>query len=261
MSKELVLKIIQTALLLTISYTVYRLLCRFIIKSIQKVSKEFRMKNTVRLVIGTIVLLIGLMVFLNIWEISLIPYLTAFGVSGLVIGLAFQEPLSNFVSGILVLLTGKLREGDVVEIDGTSGTIEIVNYNHTVLRTFDGKKVLIPNKQVWGTKITNYWPGPVRRLTMKISVSYDSDLSKVLEILKRCIDEEPLVEKQDVSNFIAFNSFASSSIDFDVLFWVKRENYFDAINSLSQRIKREFEKAGIKIPFPQIDVHMKGRLS
>ncbi|MEJ5229739.1 MAG: mechanosensitive ion channel family protein [Pseudothermotoga sp.] len=261
MSKELVFKIIHSALLILISYGIYRLLCRFTIKSIQRMSKEFRMKNTVRLVIGTIVLLIGLMIFLNIWEISLIPYLTAFGVSGLVIGLAFQEPLSNFVSGILVLLTGKLREGDVVEIDGTSGTIEVVNYNHTVLKTFDGKKVLIPNRQVWGTKVTNYWPGPVRRLTMKVSVSYSSDLPKVLEILKRCIDEEPLVEKKDVSNFIVFNSFANSSIDFDVLFWVKRENYFDAINALSQRIKREFDKEGIEIPFPQIDVHMKGRLS
>jgi len=180
-------------------------------------------------------------------------------VTGFVIGLAFQEPLSNLMSGILVLLTGKLKEGDVIEIDGTSGTVEIVNYNHTVLRTFDGKSVIIPNKQVWNTKVTNYWPGPVRRLSMKISVSYDSDLSKVLEILQKCIDEEPLIEKQGVSNSVVFSGFGDSSINFEVLFWVKRENYFDALNAFSRRIKREFDQQAITIPFPQIDVHMRGR--
>lgn len=259
MSKELFLQIIKSVVLVAIAYTVYRVSYTLIFKSIQRFGKEFRMKNTVKLILGTITALISLMVLLNIWRISLLPYLTAFGVTGFVIGLAFQEPLSNLMSGILVLLTGKLKEGDVIEIDGTSGTVEIVNYNHTVLRTFDGKSVIIPNKQVWNTKVTNYWPGPVRRLSMKISVSYDSDLSKVLEILQKCIDEEPLIEKQGVSNSVVFSGFGDSSINFEVLFWVKRENYFDALNAFSRRIKREFDQQAITIPFPQIDVHMRGR--
>lgn len=259
MSKELFVQIIQSVVLIVVSYTIYRVLYGMIIKSTEKLGKEFKMKNTVRLLLGTIIALIALMVFLNIWRISLLPYLTAFGVTGFIVGLAFQEPLSNFMSGILVLLTRKLKEGDVIEIDGTAGVVEIINYNHTVLRTFDGKSVIIPNKQVWSEKVTNYWPGPVRRVSMKISVAYNSDLSKVLGILKKCIDDEPLVEKQDVSNTIVFSSFSSSSIDFDVFFWVKRENYFDALNALAQRIKREFESQGITIPLPQIDVHLKGR--
>lgn len=259
MSRQLFLQIIQSIVLVAVSYTIYRLLCKLIIKSMERLGKEFKMKNTAKLLIGTIISLISLMVFLNIWRISLIPYLTAFGVSGFIVGLAFQEPLSNLMSGILVLLTGKLREGDVIEIDGTVGTVEIVNYNHTILRTFDGKNVVIPNKQVWNQKVINYWPGPVRRLSMKVSVSYNSDLSKVLEILKKCIDEEPFVEKQNVSNSIVFSGFGSSSIDFEVLFWVRRENYFDAINALSKRIKEQFDAQKITIPFPQIDVHVKGR--
>lgn len=259
MSKELFVQIIQSVVLIVVSYTIYRVLYGMIIKSTEKLGKEFKMKNTVKLLLGTIIALIALMVFLNIWRISLLPYLTAFGVTGFIVGLAFQEPLSNFMSGILVLLTRKLKEGDVIEIDGTAGVVEIVNYNHTVLRTFDGKSVIIPNKQVWSEKVTNYWPGPVRRVSIKVSVAYNSDLSKVLGILKKCIDDEPLVEKQGVSNAIVFSSFNSSSIDFDVFFWVKRENYFDALNALAQRIKREFESQGITIPLPQIDVHLKGR--
>lgn len=259
MSKLLIIQILQSVVLIAVSYVVYRIFYRVIIKSFEKLGKEFKMKNTIRLVLGTTVVLVALMVFLNIWRISLLPYLTAFGITGFVVGLAFQEPLSNFMSGILVLLTRKLKEGDVIEIDGTAGTVEVVNYNHTVLRTFDGKHVIIPNKQVWNQKVTNYWPGPVRRVSMKVSVDYSSDLSKVLEVLRKCVDDEPLIEKEGVSNFVFFSSFSSSSIDFEVLFWVKRENYFDAINALAQRIKRDFEIQGITIPFPQIDVHLKGR--
>ncbi|MFN3283380.1 MAG: mechanosensitive ion channel family protein [Pseudothermotoga sp.] len=259
MSKLLIIQIVQSVVLIVVSYVVYRVLYGIIIKSIEKLGKEFKMKNTVRLILGTIVALIALMVLLNIWRISLLPYLTAFGVTGFIVGLAFQEPLSNFMSGILVLLTRKLKEGDVIEIDGITGKVEVVNYNHTLLKTFDGKSVIIPNRQVWSQKVTNYWPGPVRRVSMKVSVSYNSDLSKVLGVLRKCIDDEPLVEKQGVSNFVAFSGFSSSSIDFDVLFWVKRENYFDAINALAERIKKEFETQGITIPFPQIDVHLKGR--
>lgn len=259
MSREFILQIVNSVILVAVSYTIYRVLYGMIIKSTEKLGKEFKMKNTVRLILGTIITLIALMVLLNIWHISLLPYLTAFGVTGFIVGLAFQEPLSNLMSGILVLITRKLKEGDVIEIDGTTGIVEVVNYNHTILKTFDGKSVIIPNKQVWSGKVTNYWPGPVRRLSMKVSVAYNSDLTKVLEILKKCVDEEPFVEKQNVSNSIVFSGFNSSSIDFEVLFWVKRENYFDALNALAQRIKKEFEMQGITIPFPQIDVHVKGR--
>ncbi|HEY8540991.1 MAG TPA: mechanosensitive ion channel family protein [Pseudothermotoga sp.] len=259
MSKEFILRVVNSVISVAISYIVYRVLYGMIIKSTEKLGKEFKMKNTVKLILGTIITLIVLMVLLNIWHISLLPYLTAFGVTGFIVGLAFQEPLSNLMSGILVLITRKLKEGDVIEIDGTTGIVEVVNYNHTILKTFDGKSVIIPNRQVWSEKVTNYWPGPVRRLSMKVSVAYNSDLTKVLEILKKCVDEEPFVEKQNVSNSIVFSGFNSSSIDFELLFWVKRENYFDALNALAQRIKKEFEMQGITIPFPQIDVHVKGR--
>ncbi|GAB4316860.1 mechanosensitive ion channel family protein [Pseudothermotoga elfii] len=259
MSKELLIKILESIITIVVSYLVYRLLYKSIAKTFEVAGKELRIKNTVRVFLATFTVVISLMVILNIWKINLVPYLTAFGITGFVVGLAFQEPLSNFISGILVLLTGKLREGDVVDVDGTSGVVEVINYNHTILRMFDGKKILIPNKQVWNGKITHFWPGPVRRLSMKISVSYDSDLSKVLELLQKCVEEEPLVEKEGVSNFVVFSGFADSSIDFEVLYWIKRENYFEAQHALAQRIKRTFDENGISIPFPQMDVHIEGR--
>ncbi|KAF2958290.1 mechanosensitive ion channel protein [Thermotoga sp. Ku-13t] len=254
------IQLIKTAATFAVAYIVYRLLYGAILKVATKLGKEMRIKNTLRTILLTIILVIALMVVLDIWQVDLVPYLTALGISGIAVGFAVQEPLSNFICGLLVIFTGKLHENDVVEIDGISGTVEAINYNHTVLRTFDGKQVLIPNKQVWSQRLIHYWPTNVRRFELKVSVSYESDLAKALEVLKKCLDEEPLVEKSpELSNVIVFGGFGASSIDFNVLFWVQRQNYLDAVNSLAQRIKRELEANGITIPFPQLDVHIKER--
>jgi small conductance mechanosensitive channel len=254
-------QLIKTGITIAVAYIVYRFLYESILRATKRLGKELRMKNTLRTILLTIALVIALMVVLDIWQVNLFPYLTALGIGGIAIGFAVQEPLSNFISGLLVIFTGKLLENDVVEIDGIVGVVEVINYNHTVLRTFDGKRVLIPNKQVWNQRLINYWPTNIRRFTMKVSVSYGSDLVKVLNVLRKCIDEEPLVEKSpEVSNAIVFAGFSSSSIDFDVHFWIRRENYFDALNSLANRIKRELEANGIVIPFPQLDVRIKERV-
>ncbi|WP_031502572.1 mechanosensitive ion channel family protein [Pseudothermotoga hypogea] len=256
-----VIRLIKTAITVAVAYGAYRFLYASILKGAERLGKELRMKNTLRIILLTITFVIALMVVLGIWRVNLLPYVTALGIGGIAVGLAIQEPLSNFISGLLVIFTGKLHENDVVEIDGITGIVEVVNYNHTVLRTFDGKHVLVPNKQVWNQRLINYWPTNVRRFTLKVSVSYGSDLEKVLEILRKCIEEEPFVEKSpERSNSIVFAEFGSSSIDFNVNFWVQRQNYFDALNSLANRIKRELEANGIVIPFPQLDVHIKERV-
>ncbi len=247
----------KTAVTLVIAYFLYKFLLKIVYGLSQKLRKELRLKNTMRLILGLFVSLVTLMVILSIWRVNLLPYLTAFGISGLVIGLALQEPLTNFISGLLVLITGKLTEGDVVDIDGVSGVVEVVHFNYTVLRTFDGKKIVIPNRQVWSSRVTDFWPGPIRRLSMAVSVSYNSDIEKVVKVLQRCIESEPLVVKENVTNEVAFIGFGNSFVDFEVRFWVKRESFLETQIALANRIKREFEREGIEIPYPQLDVHLK----
>lgn len=254
-----IVTLIKTAIAIVVAFLVYKFIYNAAVKAADRLGKRIRMRNTLRTIFATLIGLVTVLVIMDIWQVSLIPYLTALGIGGIAVGFAVQEPLSNFISGLLVLLTGKLREEDIVEIDGIVGTVEMINYNHTVLRTFDGRQVLIPNKQVWNQRLINHWPSDTRRFSMRVSVSYNSDFAKVIEILKKCLEEEPLVEKS-CANVILFSGFASSSIDFEVLFWVRKENYFDAINALAKRIKKEFEENGIVIPLPQLDVHIKGRI-
>ncbi len=157
----------------------------------------------------------------------------------------------------MVLITRKVFEEEVVDIDGISGVVDMVEMNHTRIKTFDGKLVLVPNRKVWSGTVTKYWPGPYRRINFDVSVDYSSDLSKVIDLLKRAIEEEPLVIKDEsVSNFIVFKEYGSSGITYTIYFWVNRDSYFDAINSLSMRIKKLFDESGIKIPFMVIDLRV-----
>ncbi len=242
---------------LLISYLVYRLILKGINNIASRVGREVKAPKTVSMLIGFLIFGIGIAIVLSIWNVNLLPYLTGLGISGVILGLAFQEPLTNFLSGILVLITRKVFEGEVVDIDGTSGIVDMVEMNHTRIKTFDGKLVLIPNRKVWSGTVTKYWPGPYRRVNFDVSVDYSSDLSKVIDLLKRAIEEEPLVVKEEsVSNFIVFKEYGSSGITYTIYFWVKKESYFDAINSLSIRIKRLFDESGIKIPFMVIDLRV-----
>ncbi len=252
----MVLKIILTIVVGVVAYFLYKITVVSIEKALSKLKKPLTMPNTLKTIIGVVIATIALMVVLSFWNISIAGLAASLGIGGIIIGLALQEPLSNFTSGILLLLSGALREGDTVQISGVSGTIEAMTINHTVIRTFDGKKVYIPNRTVWGEVLTNYWPSNVRRVELDVGVAYDSDLEKVVRVLKECLEEEELVEK-DPAPYVIFDGFGSSSINFKIRFWVRRENYFDAQMNLALRVKKKFDEEGIEIPFNQLDVHIK----
>ena len=254
----MVLKIVLSIVVVVAAYFLYKIILAALEKTFSKLKQPRQMPGTLKTIIGSVIALIALMVVLGFWNISITGLAASLGIGGIVVGLALQEPLSNFISGVFLLLSGAVKDGDTVDISGTSGTVESITVNHTVVRTFDGKKVMIPNKTVWGEAITHFWPSSIRRLEMSIGVAYDSDLQKVIKVLEECLQEEETIEK-DPAPFITFEGFGSSSIDFKVRFWVRRENYFDSQVNLALRIKKRFDEEGIEIPFNQLDVHLKDK--
>ncbi len=253
-----IIKIILSAATVVVAYFLYKIVLTTLERTLSKLKQPKKMPGSLKTIIGSIIALIALMVVLGFWNISIAGLAASLGIGGIVVGLALQEPLSNFVSGMFLLLSGAVKDGDTVDISGTSGTVETITVNHTVVRTFDGKRVMIPNKTVWGETITHFWPSNIRRLEMTIGVAYDSDLEKVIRVLEESLQEEETIEKEPAP-FITFEGFGASSIDFKVRFWVRRENYFDSRMNLALRIKKKFDENGIEIPFNQLDVHLKDK--
>ncbi len=238
------------------------LLTRWIFKGIDtyatKMNRPLKEPNTVMLIIRIVLYAIGIFIVVSIFSESVLPALTGIGVSTLVIGLAVREPISNFVCGILVLLTRTIKEGDVIEVSGFSGSVEVVDVNHTKIKTFDGRKILIPNTVMWNSNVTKFWPGKTRRVEMVVGVSYSCEIGHVLGLIKEAIEEEPLIYKAPGTNNTAnFRGFGSSSLDFTIFIWVERPLWFEAQNAFATRLQKKFADNVIEIPFTQIDLHVK----
>jgi small conductance mechanosensitive channel len=239
--------------------------------AVKRAGKGLRAPNTTKLLIKSLFVFIAIMIIIGEFDINLWPLLTSLGVAGIIIGLALQAPLGNFFSGLMVILTDAVNEGDSLDVNGMSGTVHAVKFNHTIIDTWDGKRIHIPNSSVWSSNITKYWPKLARRIDMPIGVPYSlkpEQLEAVPELLKKLLQEEPLVYKGPLSdedpvvtNYVTFDGFGSSSVNFSIHFWVLRNDYFDAQIAMGIDIFREFTKMNISIPYNQLDIHVDGEMN
>jgi small conductance mechanosensitive channel len=178
------------------------------------------------------------------------------GAAGLAIGLALQDSLKNFAAGVLLIFFRPFKEGDFVEVAGVSGVAEQITIFNTVMRTGDNREVIVPNGAIYSDIITNYNRRPTRRIDMIVGISYDSDIRLAKQILSEILaaDERVL---EDPAPKIAVAELADSSVNFVCRPWVKTDDYWDTKWDITEQIKLRFDEAGIGIPFPQMDVHLK----
>lgn len=199
-----------------------------------------------------VVLVAGTITALELVNFDVTAFVAGLGVAGIAVGFALQDTLANFVAGILLLIQKPFKTGDRIETAGFFGQVEEVDLRATRLRTPDGKDVLIPNKDVLGTAITNWTLSPLLRIEVRVGVAYDSDLDQVERVSKEALKSVPGLVNEPDGPFVWFDSFNDSSIDLRVLFWIDTTamHHNEAKDEAVKRIKRAYEAAGIEIPFP-----------
>ncbi|MGI2105393.1 mechanosensitive ion channel family protein [Shewanella frigidimarina] len=178
------------------------------------------------------------------------------GAAGLAVGLALQGSLSNFASGVLMVLFRPCRVGDFIEAAGVAGVVDEITIFSTRLRTGDNKVIIAPNSSIMNGTITNYSALEKRRIDLIIGVSYTADIAKTKKVLADILDNNPLVLK-DPTYTIGLAELADSSINFVVRPWVKTSDYWPVRFELLEQIKNALDAAEIEIPFPQMDLHVK----
>jgi small conductance mechanosensitive channel len=177
------------------------------------------------------------------------------GAAGLAIGLSLQSSLSNFASGVMIIVFRPFTKGNFVEVAGATGVVDSISIFTTTLTTPDNKEVIIPNGAVLGGNITNFSARPTRRVDMVFGISYDDDLRKARKVLEDIIaaDERILAEPAPV---IAVGELADSSVNFLVRPWVNAADYWDVYWETTEAVKLKFDEAGLSIPYPQMDLHI-----
>ena len=230
-----------------------------LVRTTSKVMQSHGVDKTLETFIGNLIRT-ALMVVIVIAAIGAIgiqttSFIAIFGAAGLAIGLALQGSLSNFASGVLIVLFKPYRVGDYIEAAGIAGSVEQVQILTTVLKTGDNKQIIVPNSQIMNSIITNYSANDTRRIDLVIGVSYSDDLDKVRATLEALIADESRI-LQDPATLIAVSELADSSVNFIVRPWVRSGDHWSVKLDLTEAIKKRFDKEGISFPFPQQDVHL-----
>jgi small conductance mechanosensitive channel len=187
--------------------------------------------------------------------INTTSFLTIVGAAGLAIGLALKDSLSNFASGVMLVLFRPYRVDDYVDIGGVAGTVVSISLFTTELKTPDNQKVIVPNAGITSNVITNVTANPIRRVDLVIGIGYDDDIKKAKEVIQGVLAEEKRILPAP-EPLIAVSELADSSVNFVVRPWVKTGEYWTVYFALTENIKLALDANGISIPFPQQDVHM-----
>jgi len=182
-------------------------------------------------------------------------FIAILGAAGLAIALALQGSLSNFASGVLIILFRPFKAGDLVEVAGILGVVQRVDIFQTVFKTGDNKKIIVPNSQITGGVITNYSAEGRRRIDLVVGIGYGSDLRKAKQILTEILQQDERVLK-DPAPVIAVSALADSSVNLIVRPWVEAEHYWPVHWDVLEQIKLKFDEQGIEIPFPQMSLHL-----
>ncbi len=178
------------------------------------------------------------------------------GAAGLAVGLALQGSLSNLAAGVLLVMFRPFRAGEYVDLGGVAGTVLSVQIFSTTMRTADGKIIVIPNGKIIAGNIINFSREPARRNEFIIGVAYDSDIDQVKQILTDIIQSEDRILK-DREMTVRLNELGASSINFVVRVWSNSGDLQNVYWDVLERIKREFDAAGISFPYTQMDVNFK----
>jgi len=254
------LKVVGALAIFIVGRWVAKLLSRLAAKALAKARID---KTLVRFTenLSYVVLLVFVVVAaLATAGVETTSFIAVLGAAGLAIGLALQGSLANFAAGVLMIIFKPMKVGDFVEIGGIKGTVQEIQIFNTLIDTPDNIRAIIPNAKVTSDNIKNYSTNGTRRVDLVIGVSYGDDLRKAQEVMERVLANDARVLKDPPAKVAVFE-LAESSVNFVVRPWVKTADYWDVYFDTTGRIKMALDDAGITIPFPQRDIHIKNGLS
>lgn len=175
---------------------------------------------------------------------------------GVAVGLALQGGLSNLAGGFLILLFQPFHIGDYIITQEHEGEVKKIEILYTTLQTVDNRRVIVPNGALANNVIVNVTAAEKRKLEIKLGISYEDSIAKAKAVMERLMIEEPdILSEEERQVFVA--ELGSSSVVIGLRCWVMTDHYFQVLWRMNENIKNEFDREGIHIPYPQMDVHIR----
>ena len=250
------LKVLGALLIWIIGSWIIKKIKNLLTKAMDKVEYDESLEKFISSLIVVSLKIVLFIVILGNLGIETTSFAAILAAAGLAVGLALQGSLSNFAGGVLILIFKPYKTGDFIEAQGVMGVVKQIEIFTTKLNTPDNKEVIIPNGSLSNGNIINYSTEENRRIDITMGVSYDADIKQTKELLMKILTDHPKVLK-DPAPVILLGELADSSVNFKVRPWVLTEDYWDVYFQIMETCKIELDKAGIEIPYPQMDIHKK----
>ncbi len=183
-------------------------------------------------------------------------FIAILGAAGLAVGLALSGTLQNFAGGVMILIFKPFKVGDLVEAGGYTGTVKAIQIFNTILTTPDNKTIIIPNGGLSTSSMVNFSTEPLRRVDFTFGIGYGDRTEQARDVLMKLIREDDRILNEPAEPMVAVSALADSSVNFAVRVWVKSADYWRVFFDTNEKVYNAFNREGINIPFPQMDVHL-----
>ena len=263
LSSMLNMNIGTIALSSILSALVTLLICLFFIRMVMKLATKLlgrskldaRVQKYILTGIKMVMYVISTLIVVDSLGIPITSLVALLSVGSLGITLAAEDILANVAGGLVILSAHPFSIGDVVEASGVCGTVREISLNHTKLVTPDGLLVMLPNKQLAGSQMTNYTMLGKRRVTQKVTASYDAPTDKVKAACLNAVEMTNNV-LNDPAPVVYLTKYGDSSIEYTVYCWAAASDYFGVLMALGENLRTAFEKANVAMTYDHLNVHI-----
>ncbi len=264
--EEIISSAIQLGLKILLALVIYWVgkfiidnLYRFVQKALSRKKIDQSVNTFVLSLVRVVLMLLLIVMIIGVLGINTSSFVALFASAGVAIGMALSGTLQNFAGGVMILLFKPYKVGDFIEAQGVSGTVREIQIFNTLLATTDNKTIIIPNGKLSNEMVTNYTQAGTRRVEWVFGISYGDDYQKAKELLDIYIAEDKRILSTPAP-MVALSCLADSSVQITARAWVQASDYWSVLYDMNERVYSEFGKYGLSFPFPQMDVHITGKL-
>lgn len=250
-------KLIVAVIVLFVGWKLINLLNRVMKRAYDRHKVDPSLQQFLHSVIDIILKVLLVLTAMGIMGIQMTSFIAILGAAGVAIGMGLQGTLQNFAGGVIILLLKPFKVGDYIEQGSYAGFVEGIQIFNTTLRTYDARKIIVPNTELATKSLVNHFNLPQRRIAIPIGVAYGESVDKAKEVLLKVANANPQVLQEPKPPFATLEKFGDSSLNVTLYAWTLPENYWTTLYSLNEEVYAAFRREGIEIPFNQMDVHIR----
>ena len=247
--------VLPAVAMLVVGMLAIRVIMKLVDKSMAKSKLEKAAVSLIRSLLRVVLwVLLGLMIASKL-GIDVTGVVALASVASLALSLSLQDALSNVIGGFMLLSNHPFHSGDYVEIAGQGGVVQTIDITYTKLTTGDNKTISIPNSAVVSSQIVNYSTSGTRRVDINVSASYDAPIATVKAALLEAAKLDTVLDAP-AAPFAAVVSYGDSAINYTLRVWTTAADYWTTFFTINEKIKEEFDKAGVEMTYPHLNVHI-----